>query len=195
MSLSDDAKNRLKHALTSSKVGGEVADAIDADRTSSEVSSALASTANAKGASLVGIEDAGTKYTATTVEGALAEVKALVDPTLSVALVAGAEVGNAISVTGIVKNALGATVEGSQNIIVEVFSPTADKGAITIDTGAEIMVQNAAGGSKLSVATVQAVAGEIAFTVTSDAADLTLVRVTLAGGLTSTILLNFAALP
>lgn len=39
----------------------------------------LASTANAQGASLVGIEDAGALITATTVEAALAEIKALVD--------------------------------------------------------------------------------------------------------------------
>ena len=39
----------------------------------------LASTANAKGASLVGIEDSGSIITATTVEAALAEIKALVD--------------------------------------------------------------------------------------------------------------------
>lgn len=39
----------------------------------------LASTANGKGASMVGVEDAGGKYTATTVEAALAEVKTLAD--------------------------------------------------------------------------------------------------------------------
>lgn len=39
----------------------------------------LASTSASEGASLIGIADSGTLYTATTVEGALAEVRALVD--------------------------------------------------------------------------------------------------------------------
>lgn len=54
---------------------------IDADILASEAAHAatMASTANGEGASLVGVEDALSIYTSTTVEGALAEVKQLAD--------------------------------------------------------------------------------------------------------------------
>lgn len=44
----------------------------------------LASTAHGEGASLIGIEDAGALYTATTVEGALAEVRTVANAAMSV---------------------------------------------------------------------------------------------------------------
>lgn len=72
MALSTDAKARLVIALTSATVGLEVATAINAGDGSQPI--ALASTANALGASLVGIEDALGLLTATGVESALAEL-------------------------------------------------------------------------------------------------------------------------
>lgn len=47
--------------------------------TGSDLQALLASTANGEGASLVGVEDAGGDYVATTVEGVLAELFALID--------------------------------------------------------------------------------------------------------------------
>lgn len=60
----------------------------------------LASTANGAGASLVGIEDAGSLFTAANVEAALAEVKTLSNAALCRPVISiGAEAGDAIAVT------------------------------------------------------------------------------------------------
>jgi hypothetical protein len=89
MALSTDARNRLFIATTSKTVGDEIADAIGAGDGSSPTN--LASTANGKGASLVGIEDAAALLTATNVETALLELVkyvpvALTDPGTGVAI-------------------------------------------------------------------------------------------------------------
>lgn len=82
MALSADARNRLSIALTDFKtIGPEVADAIDAGDGSQPVE--LASTANGKGASRIGIEDAAAFFAAGTVEGALAEVMKYIPLTLA----------------------------------------------------------------------------------------------------------------
>jgi len=70
MSLSDKARKYLWWALTDKVLATELADAVDANATSAT----LASTAASAGASLVGIQDSAGKITATTVEGALAEI-------------------------------------------------------------------------------------------------------------------------
>ena len=57
-------------------------EALEADQ--SDLAADLASTAASLGASMVGIQDVATIYTATTVEGALAEVKTLVDAGMTV---------------------------------------------------------------------------------------------------------------
>jgi hypothetical protein len=81
MALSDDARNRLFIAITDQTVADEVCDAIDTgqDGTVDITVEELAGTSTGEGASLVGIEDADTLFTATDVEAALAEVKALAD--------------------------------------------------------------------------------------------------------------------
>ncbi len=77
MALSDALKKRLVIAVTDSTLGEELADAVDAGDGSQP--GLLASTDTGEGASLVGIKDAATVYTAETVEAALAEVKLIAD--------------------------------------------------------------------------------------------------------------------
>lgn len=75
----------------------------------------LKSTANAKGASLVGIEDAGSLFTAANVEAALAEVKTLSNAALCRPVISiGAESGDAITVTIQLKGVNGVNVAREQ---------------------------------------------------------------------------------
>lgn len=72
MALSDKAKQYLFWALTNKPLADEVSGAIDAGTGVNMTD--LASTSSGKGASLIGIQDALGVITATTVEGALAEI-------------------------------------------------------------------------------------------------------------------------
>ncbi len=90
MSLSTAARARLRTAVAHRTVGNEIADAIDTTNGAGNMTD-LASTANAKGASLVGVEDSAGLLTATTVEAALAELVkeiplTLADPGTGVAI-------------------------------------------------------------------------------------------------------------
>ena len=68
------------------------------------ISSNLASTATGFGASLVGIEDFATIYAATTVEGALAEVKGVADGAVSVNTTQSTNIGNLVTLSGVAVN-------------------------------------------------------------------------------------------
>lgn len=68
-----DAAIAAESAILSAEIDSDVAAAMSAHEAQT------ASTANGEGASLVGVEDAGAVYVATTVEGALQEVKLLAD--------------------------------------------------------------------------------------------------------------------
>ena len=68
------------------------------------ISSSLASTATNMGASLVGIEDYLTLYAATTVESALAEVKAEADGAVSVNTTQTTNIGNLVTLSGVAVN-------------------------------------------------------------------------------------------
>lgn len=72
MALSDRAKQYLFYSLTSKPVADEVVDHINLQVAAAD----LASTANAKGAALVGVEDAGALLAGATVEAVTAELAA-----------------------------------------------------------------------------------------------------------------------
>ncbi len=90
MALTTKERKVLTAALANKLVAESIADQIDegsaglVDVSSEE----LASDNNGEGASLVGIEDSGTLYTATDVEAALAEVKTIADAARSTASLA-----------------------------------------------------------------------------------------------------------
>jgi len=113
----------------------------------------LASVANGKGASLVGIEDAGEDYTATDVEAALAEVKALADAALPTA--GGQMTGALLLEKGTGTGAAKAVTCNKQSGVVETEALTDAAGSVvTIDLvndrilGADTpVVGNIAGGT------------------------------------------------
>jgi hypothetical protein len=117
MALSDEARKRLVIALTDSTVGAEVADAVDAGQ-DEDVLADLASTATGVGASMIGIEDAGTLLTATDVEAALAELAGGADVALRVDLASVAN-GDGASLVAIEDAALNFTAENVEAALAE----------------------------------------------------------------------------
>ncbi len=141
MALSTKERKVLTAALANKIVAESIADQIDEGSAGLVDVSAeeLAAVTNGDGAALVGIEDAATIYTATTVEAALAEVK--VQANLSTTTITSTlAIANATpSVT--FDNAVGAKtlVIRKCNQVVSVYIPagtTADAGAGKIACGA-----------------------------------------------------------
>lgn len=108
----------------------------------------LASTANGEGASLVAIEDAGTHFTATDVEGALAEI---VEDLAATTNGLGASL---VGIEDVATNFTATTVEGAlAEIVADLAATTATNGA------SRIGVQDA--GTLLTATTVEAALAEI----------------------------------
>jgi hypothetical protein len=100
----------------------------------------LASTANGEGASLVGIEDALALFTATDVEGALAEVKQIANAALALVapdLSAQAEAGNAIQVNVGLIDLNGYAAERVQRLACRVYDANLDAADVAAWTMAE----------------------------------------------------------
>jgi len=120
----------------------------------------LASSANGKGAALVAIEDAGTLYTATNVEAALAEVKAIADAAQPAAKNQG---GTLTLVSGTKTINTGITITASSRILLQMTAPGAgalgDKHKVTGKT---------VGGPGTGAFTVTAIAAADGTTVATD---------------------------
>lgn len=162
-----------------------------------KTSTELASTANGKGASLVGIEDSGGKITATTVEGALAEIATNVNAIRTVAAVVGAEgavAANAREVACTVTDLAGTTIAAAVEVLVESIPTTADKGHIAAagtPVGTLGAVQNPATGASVAAFTTTA-GGLFSFRITNDQVENNEVRITVNGGLSVVLKLAFA---
>jgi len=106
----------------------------------------LASTDNGKGASLVGIEDAGTLYTADTVEGALAEIRPLVDAAAVAADIASTDNGKGASLIGIEDAGSLITATDTEGALQELAQFQADLGDDATGKGAsQIAIEDADG--------------------------------------------------
>lgn len=145
--LDRDAAIAAESAILSAEIDADVA-ALAAAHTAT-----MASTANGEGASLVGVEDANAVYTATTVEGALQEVKLLADQnetdiTALQSDVAANQAAISSNDTDIATNAANIAQLGS-----DLASTSAGLGASMVG------VEDAAG--KFTGATVEAVLAEI----------------------------------
>lgn len=121
MALSTEARNRLFIATTDKTIGNEIADAIN-NGTGVNMTD-LASTANAKGASLIGVEDAGGFFTATTVEASLVEAikyvpLTLADPGTGVAIPVLRSASVAIVTAGAETNTLAIPTFRGQRLIL-----------------------------------------------------------------------------
>lgn len=79
MAISARSADLLGYAVSDKTAATEILTEIGTSESATALAADLASAATGKGASLVAIEDAGTLFTATTVEAALAEVKAIAD--------------------------------------------------------------------------------------------------------------------
>lgn len=120
----------------------------------------LASTANSKGASLVAIEDTGTLFTATNVEAALAEVKAIADAAQPAAKNQG---GTLTLVDGTKTVSAGITITANSRVLLQMTAPGA--GAL----GDHYKVTNkTAGAPGVGAFTVTAIASADGSTVATD---------------------------
>lgn len=132
-----------------------------------DVGSALASTANGLGASLVGFEDAADDYTATDVEAALAEVKLIADAATVAATLALTTNGNGASLVGFEDSATAYTATDVEaalaevKVIADAATPAADLALTTNGNGASLVgVEDADG--LLQAADVEAALAELA---------------------------------
>lgn len=102
----------------------------------------LASTANGKGASLVGVEDAASHYTATTVEGVLAEIHGMLGTGATAAGTSYSNTSSGLTATN-VQTAID-EVEGRLDTVESSYIPSSQKGATngvaTLDAGGKIPV-------------------------------------------------------
>lgn len=106
-------------------------------------------------------------------------------------LSAAAESGNAIVVTGQIKDLAGTNVAVATNVLVRTLAVTADKGDITVTVGTEKKTINPATGENYSWIESTA-AGAFAVSVANDQAEVTLITATPDNGLTQALVLNFA---
>jgi hypothetical protein len=122
-------------------------------------SSNLASTSAGEGASLIGIQDAAGVYVSTTVEGALAEVKALTPVKLSVTITQAADLAG-VAVTHLDKN-IGAALPANARIVGVTAESETDFDDATHATW-NLTVGTAAGGAQVG-ATLNVSAGQTGF--------------------------------
>ncbi len=106
-------------------------------------------------------------------------------------LSAAAESGNAIVVTGQIKDLAGTNVAVATNVVVRTLAVTADKGDITVTAGTEKKTVNPTTGENVSWIESTA-AGAFAVSVANDAAEVTLITATPDNGLAQALVLNFA---
>jgi hypothetical protein len=160
------------------------------------VATALALTTTPGGASLVGVYDAGTFYTGTTVEACLAEAatKATIN---KLTLVVGAEgdvAANAIEIAGTVEDLAGTDAAAAKQVFIQSLAVTDDKGDLAA-AGTPVgtlkkAVNPAAGPNSLWMETTAA--GLFSFRVSNDVAEETIVTICVDGGITKTVKLTFA---
>ncbi len=113
---------------------------------------ALASTANGKGASTIGIEDAASKYTATNVEAALAEAKVLLDQA------PGFQAGAATLSSGTITVNTGITVAANSEVIpIEIGAIT---GSANFASLRELKSSRVNGGPGVGTIVLEAVASD-----------------------------------
>lgn len=106
-------------------------------------------------------------------------------------LSAAAEAGDAIVVTGAVKDSTGTAVVSAKQVVVRTLAVTANKGDITVVSGTEKKTVNPATGENVSwIATTAA--GAFSVSVANDVAEETLITVMVEGGMTAALLLTFA---
>jgi hypothetical protein len=194
MSISTDASNRLTIALTSPAASAEVVAALNTSAGATTLTGDLASTSLNKGASLVGVRDAGTLFVATNVETALAEVKALADTATAVhkiALSASAAVSHVITVTAQLKDLNGNSIAAAKHCLVRTLAATDNKGDISnITLGVEEKTVNPAAGENVSWI-LSSASGAFTFDVTDSATESCLVQVTTEDGISALLRLSF----
>jgi hypothetical protein len=151
----------------------------------------LSSTSASKGASLVGIQDSGNIITATTVEGALAEIKgnfndlALTSASKGASLVGIQDSGNLITAT---------TVEGAlAEIQGNVNTNKSDLAATTSGKGAALVGINDAG-SLITATTVEAALQEIVTNLNSEVTNRTNADTSIRNDFASTVAAKGASL-
>jgi hypothetical protein len=106
-------------------------------------------------------------------------------------LTVGAESANVITVTGVLKDLFGKAATATKLLWVSTSAVTADKGDIAVTVGTEQAKQNPATGD--NVASILAAAdGTFAFTVTNSAAEKTSCVVSVDGGLSTVVTLDFS---
>lgn len=146
------------------------------------------------GAALVGVADAGSRFTGTTVEAALQEALVLGDVRYVVAT-AGAEAADAITVACSIANAAGTAVTGARLVRITVLPGTNDEGDIAaagVAVGTLIRAFNPATGE--NVATMETTAaGLFSFKVTDAQAEDCIVHIAADGCLPKLLRLTFAA--
>jgi hypothetical protein len=106
-------------------------------------------------------------------------------------LSAAAESGNAIVVTGQVKDSSGANVAATTNVVVRTLAVTADKGDITVTTGTDKKTVNPATGENVSWILSDAT-GAFVVSVANNVAEATLITASAANGPVQMLALDFS---
>ena len=153
----------------------------------------LASTIAGQGAALIGVADAGSRITGTTVEAALQEGLFKTDLFKIVSTV-GAEATNAIEVACTVKNFLDVAVATQPKVLIKSIAATADKGdlaAAGTPVGTAGVTINPATGANYFQMT-PTTSGTFSFKVTDDQAENVVVEITGEGIRPSVLVLTFA---
>lgn len=117
-------------------------------------------------------------------------IAGLTDTFLYCTLSAAAEAGDAIVVTGQVKNLQGTNVAIATEVVLRTLAVTADKGDITVTTGTSNKVVNPAVGENVAWITSDA-AGAFVVSIANTAAEITLVYATPDNGLEQMLKLTF----
>lgn len=120
-----------------------------------------------------------------------ADHEAALDAIVDISLSAAAEAGNAIVVSGQLKDANGENIAAAKEVFVEVIAPTAAKGQITVTAGTGVVTVNDGAGKIHRSWLTTTSAGVFSISIADDVAEAVLVKVT-SEGVTSLLKITFA---